>query len=541
MPRNFKLTWQPGSGRRPGRWRKKYKRKAYYFSGGHGKSNRQAYETALEEWERLKLRIDASSPKRHQAEYERAIREWESVLSWCRKHPGDDEMSDRALAKLDRLRRHFAAAKPIPVAREDTFAGQFDLSTCPPEFAEVFAALDAASWEPPDMVRQLTGYEKYRAAIREFVDSNADTPDHGIVIDPREFDFDLGFSDPNKEKFKIWRDRLDVMKRSAAPADQTVQAYVERFIEEKKASVAAGQLTAARGFTLRVHLGHFRDWIGSETDVVDITGKQLSGYRLALLEDVQANKWSQTTASDRLNSVKSFVRWLWVIEAIPSLPRIMAEKSKALQISRSSSSIVTFTKQEIATLLREASDRTKLYILLMLNCGMTQKDIADLDVAEVDWESGRVTRKRSKTKDWENVPVVSYPLWPETLRLLRQEYCGGDSGRALLNSKGDPLWYSEVGDDNRLKRNDNVRSAFERLKRKTDIKKPQKSLKKTSASSLRNHPKYAGLEDLFLGHAPRRTSDKHYTQVPRSLFDEAIAWLGTEFAIPATSGDNERT
>lgn len=126
MARKFKLTWQPGSDSRRGRWRKIYRGKAYHFSGGSGKTDRQAYETALAEWDRLKLKIDASLPKPHQAEYERAIREWETVLTWCRKHPGDDEMAHTALSKLHSLRRQFAAAKPKSVLHSDTFDGHFD-------------------------------------------------------------------------------------------------------------------------------------------------------------------------------------------------------------------------------------------------------------------------------------------------------------------------------------------------------------------------------------------------------------------------------
>ncbi|MBC8869807.1 MAG: tyrosine-type recombinase/integrase [Planctomycetes bacterium] len=521
MPRKYKLTWQPGSGRNPGRWRKKYKRKAYYFSGGRGKSDRQAYETALAEWERLKLTIDAALPKPHQAHYERAIREWEAVLTWCRKHPGDDEMAHTAVEKLDRLRRQFAAVKPIPVPREDTFEAHFDRQPCPPEFAEIFAKLDSL----------------------EFPGAPPDESVYSDVIDPSKHDFlqKLDPSDPGQERSRIWRDRLDVMNRSATPEDQTVGVYVEQFIAKKKASASAGQLTAGRVYALRLHLTHFRDWVGSEFNVVDIKGKHLDDYHEALLEDVGAKKWSGTTAADRLGSVKTFVRWLWQIEAMPSLPRNMDRDSQALKIVKTLPTIVTFTKQEIATLLPEASDRTKLYILLMLNCGMTQKDISDLDLSEVNWDAGRITRKRSKTKNHENVPIVDYPLWPETLRLLRQERCKRRSGRVLLNEKGNPLWYEEVGDGGKLKKNDNVKSAFDRLKRKTGIEKPLKSLKKTSASLLRDNPKYTSLEDLFLGHAPQSMSDKHYAKAPQSLFDDAIAWLGTEFDIAATEDDSEQS
>ena len=109
---------------------------------------------------------------------------------------------------------------------------------------------------------------------------------------------------------------------------------------------------------------------------------------------------------------EEFHRWLWRQKAIPTLPRTLDRKCRDLCISKLVASIVVFTKEEVTSLLADASDRTKLYILLMLNCGMTQKDIADLQVSEVDWREGRIIRKRSKTGDRENVPTVNYKLWP---------------------------------------------------------------------------------------------------------------------------------
>ncbi|MEA1950278.1 MAG: hypothetical protein U9N87_02765 [Planctomycetota bacterium] len=93
MPRKFKLSWQPGSKGRKGRWRKKYKKRSYYFPGGVGRSDRDAYLAALEEWEKLKMRLDAEVPKPHQVGYDLIIAEWELVLVWSRKH-GEETMAD---------------------------------------------------------------------------------------------------------------------------------------------------------------------------------------------------------------------------------------------------------------------------------------------------------------------------------------------------------------------------------------------------------------------------------------------------------------
>ena len=55
MPKTIKLSWQPGVGNREGRWRKIYRGKAYHFSGGKGKSDREGYDAAWAAWEALEV------------------------------------------------------------------------------------------------------------------------------------------------------------------------------------------------------------------------------------------------------------------------------------------------------------------------------------------------------------------------------------------------------------------------------------------------------------------------------------------------------
>ncbi len=533
MPRNYKLTWQAGSDRRAGRWRKKYKGRVYHFPGGRGKTDRDAYEAALGAWEQLKSRIDAAAPKPNEEDYRRAIGEWESALSWCRKH-NEESVANVAVEKLEGLRKNLAARKPIPVPKEDTFAGRFDEDVRFPGRKAMYAkvaetALAAA--ESHNTFEDIPGYEEYLAASDKFLgqfQKDSDSGSSKTLVDPSKFDFDR--PDPLAIERAVWSDRLEVMQR-AVPEDTTLKSCMDRFLNDKTASASAGELSAARVYALRLHLNDFAKWAGHSLPVVEINGQTLIDFRVELLKKVQANKWSRTTASDRLTTVKSFVRWLWQIEAIPTLPRIMDGRSAALNIGSSHAEIVVFTKDEISTLLQKASDRTRLYILLMLNCGMTQKDIADLQHSEVDWTAGRITRKRSKTRKHENVPEVCYVLWPETLRLLKQERSQKAAGNVLLNENGGPIWWNEVTADGEYKKNDNVKNAFDRLRRKTKIQKPLKSLKKTSATLIRGNSEYASLESLFLGHSGKTIAHRHYAQPPQNLLDQAIGWLATEYGV----------
>ena len=88
-----------------------------------------------------------------------------------------------------------------------------------------------------------------------------------------------------------------------------------------------------------------------------------------------------------------------------------------------------------------------------------------------------------------------------------------------------------IDDEGELKKIDNVASAFARLKRKTGIKKSPKYLRKTSATLLKSNKDYRGLDVLFLGHAPATVAERHYTQAPQQLLNDALAWLGQQYGI----------
>ena len=273
MSRNHKLTWQPGTHGRTGRWRKKYKIRSYYFPGGRGKTDREAYTAALDAWEKLKRRIDAGAPKPHQADYERAIGAWELVLAWCRKH-GEEEMADVAMTKLELLRKRLSAPKPRPVSKQDTFEGQFDRSVRYPGLEEVLAEVARAaeklmeSGGPSD---RLPGYEEYVAATNKLFGGSCGTEDTTVarpLVAPSQLDWDV--PDQLQIESHVWRDRLEVMQHSAVPPEQTLETHIDCFLKSKEAAVSAGELSAGRVYALWLHLTHFKDWLGPDTPVVQI-------------------------------------------------------------------------------------------------------------------------------------------------------------------------------------------------------------------------------------------------------------------------------
>lgn len=524
MARTYKLTWQAGSEARPGRWKKKYKSKICYFDGGKGKTDRVAYEMALAEWERKKIQLEADMRRPLQAEYEAAIHEWDLVLTWSRKNQ-EEEMADLAASKVMLLQQATERTNPPALRKEDLLEGQFNRDVQEPGWEEFFKAI--ASMTKPDLdfhSRSSSSNKNQEGSEISAAKPESQHKGRTVVVPLQDGFYDF---DQYKRKQLIWQDRIAVMTRSLISEENTVAAQIKQFLLTKH------DRSVGRQENIRHQMDTFAKWIGGQSQVTDIGSKELQNYHQMLTDKVRSEtKFSTTTtAGEYMATVKSFVHWLWITEQIPTQPRVLDGKSSVLEFRKSSSEIIVFTNEEIRLLLSSALDRSRLFILLMLNCGMTQKDIADLKQSEVDWTAGRITRKRSKTSNHQNVPIVSYLLWDDTRVLLEKEQSSSNTELVLLNKNGSPLRHEEQDENGKYKKSDNIRSAYERLRRSLGLTKTLKSLKKTSATLIAGHADYRGLEDLFLGHAPRKMSDRHYAKAPQALLDNAVAWLGEAYQI----------
>lgn len=198
------------------------------------------------------------------------------------------------------------------------------------------------------------------------------------------------------------------------------------------------------------------------------------------------------------------------------------------------SKIETFTVEEVTAMLAGCdgfSERTRLYLLLMLNCGMYQNDIAELRRDEIDWKAGTLSRARSKTRE-RGGPVVTYKLWPETFALLEKHRTGHSQDAAkkdelvLTTDEGNPLvrYWLEEG---KMRRYDTIQSAWTRLAAKMGgkLRLGMKHLRKTSATLLGTHPHFKFFANHFLADSPKGMADRHYVTPNQAEFFEALDWL----------------
>jgi integrase len=239
--------------------------------------------------------------------------------------------------------------------------------------------------------------------------------------------------------------------------DRTVPALADSWIDHRRKQAERGELSLKRWAEDQRCLKVFQDFLEasypSAVCVDQIDPGILNAYRDAewsLVSSGNGGKISKVTLRKRLATVVRWLRWL-VDENILAQPpkdlttygRVKLDKPKP----------VFYSPDEIEELARLATERTKLYIMLALNCGYTQKDIATLEPSMIDWETGIITRDRHKT----GVPTRA-KLWPSSLALLRKHRNPAETGLLLIDQNGSPLYYERVNDKGKLVLNDSVPS-----------------------------------------------------------------------------------
>ena len=156
------------------------------------------------------------------------------------------------------------------------------------------------------------------------------------------------------------------------PTDMSVGYHVQRFIERKLVEVDSGEISPGRYESYRCEIEAFGKWVETETSVQSLTGTLLEDYVVHLQKLVAKGAISAKTAAGRLSTLKQFIRALWEIELI-ELPRNI--ESRRMKITVKPPEKATVPPADLKKLINAAEDRTRLYLLLMLNSGFTQTNI----------------------------------------------------------------------------------------------------------------------------------------------------------------------
>jgi integrase len=333
-------------------------------------------------------------------------------------------------------------------------------------------------------------------------------------------------------------------QQDQAPTDDSTVTHIDAYLKLEYARHSARNKISAY-YNRKQWLNCFRNWaVVNAPKLTDITEDAWEAFFIYLAGLVQQEVYTGTTAANYQAAARWFIDQRYESKRIANPPRNL--RSKKYCFSKTQKDPVPFTKEEVKLYLDSATEWQKLFLLLMLNIGMYPSDIGQLLQTEVDWEKGRIARKRTKTRNRSaKVPRVDYPLWPETFRLLRKFRNVAPESKhpklALVNHNDAPLWQQEEKKTKKGKtslwNDDNIKSAYQelqsntlKLKKGDPRKKPLASLRKTGATFLMQS-EFGLFHEHFLGEAPSTIATMSYVARNGPRFDLAVQWLGKELGI----------
>ena len=345
----------------------------------------------------------------------------------------------------------------------------------------------------------------------------------------------------------VWQERLrqlDALSSHQRKLPQTVGHQVQRFLDFKETQVRAGVITARTWGTLNERLPFFVGWIKPGTHVATIDGTTVMGfYEWVLLQP----SWQHQRAKGIFNTARQWIRWAWrqddvELEALPrntdSREFVFLPHIDETGVTKKSRTELLWTSDEFHRTLEHVPEDFQLFLLLMLNCGFTNIDVASLLKSEVRLGEERIVRQRTKTRRHAHPPVVNYRLWPKTVELLRAQLSDHRT-LALTNRAGNPLGVSKLVQEAGKTKETNWTSVGRRFGQMKNAKPnmPDKQLmflRKTGSTTLRSNREFLSLDSLYLGHSWATVADKYYNAFdgePYTPLDEAIEWLGSKFEI----------
>ena len=328
------------------------------------------------------------------------------------------------------------------------------------------------------------------------------------------------------QKIKAQADAMVASAINAPSPDRMVRTQIDSWKQLLRGVCRSGQMSEGRYDAYCRNIAVFLNWIGEDTAIDAIDETKLEEFFNHLSQQIVSRVYSPTYAHTLLMTAKQFISRLAELRLI-TLPANI--RSRRFRFNHSAPArIETFAAEEVRQILTAAeglNERTKLYLLLMLNCGMYQNDIAELRDDEVNWRVGTISRARSKTRD-QNGPVVTYKLWPETFALLKRYRSKGEL--ALTNEEGNPLVRYWLEDSGKMRRYDCVHAAWSRIASQLGLPKMRlglKHLRKTASTTLGQHPQFKYYVGHFLADSPRGMDQRYYVRPNDEEFFSALDWL----------------
>jgi len=194
----------------------------------------------------------------------------------------------------------------------------------------------------------------------------------------------------------------------------TIRDLCNRFLTNRQNKMEAGELSTVS----------FQDYYATCTRIVKAFGAtrlvaDLDAGDFERLRAGLAKKWSPVTLGNEVQRVRVVFRYAEQNQLVPTPIRYGSEfkrpSKKILRKARQAKGLRMFEAAELRAILDKAGMPLKAMILLAINTGFGNSDIANLPIKALNLKGGWVDFPRPKT-----AIARRCPLWPETITEVRK-------------------------------------------------------------------------------------------------------------------------
>jgi len=222
-------------------------------------------------------------------------------------------------------------------------------------------------------------------------------------------------SDPNEALRRYHEEAADLhagREPTRKPSlELSVGELANRFLAEKQVQFDTGQLTAGCFDDYLKECERLIKYFGKGREVATISDGHMTALLKHLSQGIGPATLKRRVVIVRMIFLFAFNEGL-IAKPLP-LRKLKMPSPKQLRQHRAGAGRKHLHAQEIKALIESASPRLKAAILLAINCGYGNKDIALLRLSDIDLEGGWCRLDRSKTG-----VSRSCPLWPETIEAI---------------------------------------------------------------------------------------------------------------------------
>jgi integrase len=219
---------------------------------------------------------------------------------------------------------------------------------------------------------------------------------------------------------RVPRDRgpvaANALSTSSAPGsggEATLRDLVNHFLTAKQRRMDSGDMGRRSFADYHATCGRLVEAFGVHRLVDDLSSSDFGALRSGIAE-----KRGPVALGNEIGRVRSVFKYGYDAGLLPRPvrfgPEFVKPPKRMMRQAKRARGAKMFEAKEIRTLVKDASPALKAMILLGINCGMGNTDIAELPRSAVDLKKGILDFPRSKTGISRRAV-----LWPETVTAIK--------------------------------------------------------------------------------------------------------------------------